>query len=361
MRCSALVLLIVAVVLPAGCGGRAATAGADPCAGPSSAAASPAVPAGAGVVVNPVVEQRADPSVYRAPDGFYYLTDSVPAYDVVELRRATTLAGLATARPVVVFHTTADGPQSGWIWAPDIRFYDGAWYIYYSASPAAAKFDHRLYSLTNRAADPMAGSWTSNGELQTGTDSFAIDATSFVQADRRYLLWAQKDPTTRANSNIYIAALATPTTISGPPIELSAPTLPWETVGYAVNEAPAALVRNGHVFVTYSASATDAHYAMGLLSAPATADLLDPANWTKSPDPVFRSCAAHAVFGPGSNSFTVSADGRDVINVYNARSYANVADPITDRNRSIRMQKVGWRPDGFPDFGIPVAAGPTPL
>ena len=116
---------------------------------------------------------------------------------------------------------------------------------------------------------------------------------------------------------------------------------------------------HGKVWITYSANTSDGSYAMGLLSAPSSANLLDAASWTKSSTPVFTSSAASSVFGPGSNSFTVSDDGRDVVDVYNARSYGPVADPLTDRNRAIRMQKVSWRPDGTPDFGTPAPDGPT--
>lgn len=60
-------------------------------------------------LVNPVVSQRADPSVYRHTDGYYYLTDSVPAYDLIELRRARTLQGLSSATPVVVHRVAGSG------------------------------------------------------------------------------------------------------------------------------------------------------------------------------------------------------------------------------------------------------------
>jgi len=312
------------------------------------------------ILVNPVVSQRADPSVYRHTDGYYYLTDSVPAYDLIELRRARTLQGLSSATPVVVHRVAGSGPQSGWIWAPDIRFYDGTWYIYYSASPSTNRFDHRLYSISNTSANPLTGSWTQNGQLMTDWESFTIDATSFTSNGRRYLVWAQKDPAIPGNSNIYIARLTSPTKITGRQVRLSAPTYAWESTGQTVNEAPAVQQRNGKIFLTYSASATDSTYKMGLLSASASADILNPAAWRKSAQPVFQTSAQNRVYGPGSNSFTVSDDGKDVVNVYNARSYPDpTPDPLRDPNRSIRMQKVNWKPDGTPDFGVPAATGPT--
>ena len=48
-------------------------------------------------VLKPLIEQRADPYIYRHTDGYYYFTASVPLYDRIELRRAKTIAELATA------------------------------------------------------------------------------------------------------------------------------------------------------------------------------------------------------------------------------------------------------------------------
>ena len=42
-------------------------------------------------IMNPVIEQRADPHIYLHTDGYYYFTASVPEYDRIELRRAREL------------------------------------------------------------------------------------------------------------------------------------------------------------------------------------------------------------------------------------------------------------------------------
>ena len=59
-------------------------------------------------------------------------------------------------------------------------------------------------------------------------------------------------------------------------------------IGFKVNEAPAALIRNGKVIITYSASATDENYVMGLLWADEDSDLLNGYSWHKLKEPVFR-------------------------------------------------------------------------
>jgi GH43 family beta-xylosidase len=308
-------------------------------------------------IVNPLVKQRADPQVTLDADGYYYFTATVPEYDRIELRRAHALNDLGAAQAKVVWRRHASGPMSANIWAPELHRIDGKWYLYFTAGRADAPFDVRLYVLENAAADPLEGEWIERGQLKTGWESFTLDATTFALKGQRYLAWAQRPPSAEKHMTaIYIARMDTPVSITGPAVLLTTPEYAWEKVKFDVNEAPAVLVKNGRVFMTYSASATDANYAMGMVAAQTGANLLDAASWTKSPVPVFASSAANGQYGPGHNSFTTSVDGKTDILVYHARNYRDiVGDPLFDPNRHTRVQAILWRQDGTPDFGIPVA------
>lgn len=305
---------------------------------------------------NPLVAQRADPQVLLHTDGYYYFVATVPEYDRIELRRARTLDGLGAADAHVVWRKHASGPMSAHIWAPELHFIDGKWTLYFAAGRADAVWDIHLYVLTTDGADPLTASWTERGQLVTGQDNFAIDATTFVNAGQRYLLWSAREPNGARGTALYIATMANATTTSSAAVLISRPDHDWEKAGFAVNEAPALLARNGRLFLTYSASATDARYSMGMLTANVGANLLDPASWRKSPAPVFQSSAANGQYGPGHNSFTTTPDGQADILVYHARSYRDIAgDPLHDPNRATRAQAIAWRADGTPDFGAPVA------
>jgi GH43 family beta-xylosidase len=312
----------------------------------------------AAAFTNPLVQQRADPSVYRHTDGYYYMTYSVPAYDRIALRRATTLQGLASAPETTLWTRHASGPMSTNIWAPWLDFNNGTWYVYFAAAQAGAEFNHRIYALSNDAANPVTSTgWAERGQVVMNWESFTLDATTFQHGGTRYMVWAQKDPAIAGNSNLYIAAMNGPLALSGTQVRLSRPEYAWEQVTYWVNEAPAVLVRNDRVFITYSASATDASYRMGLLSAPAGANLLDPASWSKAATPVFQSSEANGIYGPGSNTFTTDADG-SVVNVYNARNYQGISgNALYDPNRAIYAQAVTFAADGTPVFGEPAGAG----
>ncbi|WP_434026069.1 glycoside hydrolase family 43 protein [[Pseudomonas] boreopolis] len=307
---------------------------------------------------NPFILHRADPFVLRH-DGHYHFTASVPEYDRIVLRRAPTLAGLKDAEEKTLWRAPASGPASSLIWAPEIHRFDDAWYVYFAAAPSReikdGLFQHRMYALSNPSADPMQGEWEFAGRIDSGIDAFCLDATSFEHKRQRYYLWAQKHPDIPGNSNLYLAPLATPTALGGAPVLLTKPEFDWEVQGFLVNEGPAVLIRNGKVFVSYSASATDERYAVGLLWADAESDLLDPANWHKSPVPVFATDAEREVFGPGHNSFTTTEDGATDLVVYHARNYREIeGDPLWNPDRQTCIQPLQWDAQGMPVFGRPL-------
>lgn len=308
--------------------------------------------------LKPLILQRADPFLRRHTDGYYYFTGSVPAYDGIELRRARTIAELATAQPVMVWRKPAAGRWCELIWAPEIHFIDGAWHVYFAAAPSREikdnLFQHRMYVISTTAENPLEGKWSEVRQVETGVDSFCLDATTFRHRGTLYYLWAQKAPEVPGNSNLYLARMETPWRIAGKPVELSRPELEWETRGFLVNEGPAVLISHGKVFISYSASATDENYCIGLLHAEETANLLDPRSWTKSKEPVFKTCYEHGIFGPGHNSFTKAEDGQTDLLVYHARTYREiVGDPLWNPDRHTFVKPIKWGADGMPVFGRP--------
>ncbi|WP_330274793.1 family 43 glycosylhydrolase [Lentzea sp. NBC_00516] len=334
-------------------GGVLAATGALASAAPVATAAEPAaeVP-----TRNPLVEQRADPFITPPTDGMYYLTGSVPEYDRIVIRGASTLDGLAAARERTIWRRPTSGKMGGYIWAPELHRIDGKWYVYFAAGDKDEPFRIRTYVLESPNADPREGGWVLRGQMMTAWDTFTLDATTFAHRGKRYFLWAQSEPGIATNTNLYIAEMASPLALKTAPVRIATPTLPWEVQGFKVNEGPAVLIRNGRVFVTFSASATDARYCMGLLTADENANLLDARSWTKSPNPVFATHVPTSQYGPGHNSFT-TVGSTDVL-VYHARDYRDITgDPLFDPNRHTRVQKLHWNADGTPSFGVPVGRG----
>jgi GH43 family beta-xylosidase len=119
------------------------------------------------------------------------------------------------------------------------------------------------------------------------------------------------------------------------------------------------LKRHGKIFISYSASATDHNYCIGLLSVDETANLLDPASWQKHPAPIFRTCESSKRYGPGHNSFTIAEDGKTDLMIYHARPYRDVKpNALQDPNRHTMAIAFTWNSDHLPNFD-PAGAGKT--
>lgn len=306
--------------------------------------------------VHPLIAQRADPHVYKHTDGYYYFTASVPAYDAIELRRSRTLPGLSQAKPVTIWRRHDAGPMSKHIWAPELHWINGRWYVYFAAGEVEGQWRIRPFVLGCEGPDPLMDAWTELGMMQAADDDpcsftdFSLDATVFEHGGNHYFVWAEKVGGEKGISNLYIAQMESPVKLRTVQVLLSTPDYDWERVGFWVNEGPAVLKRNGRIYLAYSASATGACYCMGLLSADADRDLLDPRTWSKARHPVLRTDEELGVFGPGHNSFTVSESGEDVV-VFHARPYERIeGNPLYDPNRHAYWMKLLWNEEGMPEF-----------
>ena len=304
----------------------------------------------------PWILQRADPYIIRHTDGQYYFTATVPEYDRLVIRRAPTLAGLAKAPETEIWHKHESGVQSEHIWAPELHWLDGKWYIYYSASAKGDIWALRPYVLMCEDADPVTGRWTELGKMKRADDDpfsfeeFSLDATVFENHGKRYYVWAEKVGIGKKISNLYIAEMERPDKLRTVQVLLTGPDYDWERVGFWVNEGPAVIKRNGKIFLTYSASETGIYYCVGMLSIDENEDLLDPRKWKKERYPVLKTDESLQIYGPGHNSFTVDEEGNDIM-VYHARTEAEITgDPLYNPNRHTQLMKVQWDKDGRPVF-----------
>ena len=303
----------------------------------------------------PLVEKRADPWVYLH-DGYYYFCGSVPGYKVIELRRAKKLTDLKDAEPKYIWSAHTSGPMSELIWAPELHFWRGKWYVYFAASDDAevrdSKHHHNIFVLEGEGDNPLTAKWSEKGQVKTHQDSFSLDATVFEHNGDLYMCWAQLEPAIHNNSNLFLAKMKNPWTVEGKELLLSIPEYDWEERGFKVNQDPAKLQHYGKIIITYSASATDENYAMGMLWADQKLDLLDGYSWHKSEKPVFKSAPQNKLWGPGHNSFT-KVNGKDVL-IYHARPYTQIeGDPLNNPDRHAYAKYFNWKENGLPDFGEP--------
>lgn len=314
-------------------------------------------PTTATTFTNPLLASGPDPWVTQK-DGFYYYMHTLN--NRLEIWKTANMSELRTAPSKVVWTPPISGNASGNLWAPELHFLDGKWYIYYSAGPTGTDLGRqRTWVLENDAADPTTGTWIEKGRLFSSPEDFwAIDGTILEQNGKRYFIWSGHNGIDGIQ-RIYISQMGNPWTLIGPRVELSHPEYIWENVGPPyVNEGPEILKHGDKTFLIYSASfcGTD-QYALGQLTASSTADPMLQASWKKSDKPVFSQDAANRAFATGHNSFFTSKDGKEDWIIYHANSNPNEG---CVEKRNPRMQKFTWNADGTPNFGVPVAIG-TPI
>lgn len=304
----------------------------------------------------PWILQRADPYVYKHTDGTYYFTASIPAYDGIVLRHSDTLAGLKDAEEVRVWQKHDKGIMSEHIWAPELHYLDGKWYIYYAGGDIDDVWAIRPYILECADQDPMTGNWVEKGKMtraeedEFSFEAFSLDGTVFENRGKHYYIWAEKVGVGKQISNLYIAEMENPCKLKTVQVLLTTPDYDWERIGFWVNEGPAVIHHDGKIYMTYSASETGAAYCMGMLSISEDADLLDPAMWKKERYPVLETNAEKGIYGPGHNSFTEDEQGNPIM-VYHARTEEKIeGNPLYNPNRHAMLMKLTWGEDGRPIF-----------
>lgn len=319
---------------------------------------------GQNTFTNPLLPAGADPwSIHK--DGFYYYMHTT-GKDLT-IWKTTDLSKLGQAERKTVWTPPATGPFSREIWAPELHFLRGKWYIYFAADDGQNR-NHRLYVLENPSPDPTQGTWTMKGQLKTPDDKWAIDGSVFEHRGRLYLLWSGWEGDENGRQDIYLCRLRDPFTAEGPRVRISDPRFPWEQHGFiptpGPDDKPIVLVNEGPQFlrgpdgglhVVYSASGcwTD-FYALGMVSASADADLMKADSWVKHPEPVFRASGVKGTHAAGHNSFFKSPDGTQDWILYHANLEAGQGCGL---QRSPRMQPFTWSATGTPVFGDPLPAG----
>lgn len=314
---------------------------------------------------NPLLDVGPDPwTVYV--DGFYYHIQS--AGNKLYLRKTHDITDLRNAEKKVIW-TPTDPSNSRHLWAPEIHYLQGKWYVYYAADDGNTD-NHQLYVLENSSRDPMQGEFTMKGRISTDPDNnWAIDGSVMEHNGSLYMVWSgwQTRRVSTETQCIYIARMANPWTLSSERVLISKPELEWERryinvdgtyPGHViyVNEGPQPLKSpdGKKIHIIYSASGCwTPYYSLGCLTADASADLLNPASWKKSNKPLFEQSPRNGVYGTGHNCFFKSPDGTEDYLFYHARD-TQMDPPGKGDTRSPRCQKFKWDKKGNPVFGEPL-------
>lgn len=259
-------------------------------------------------------------------------------------------------------------PATGWnrscVWAPEIHFIQGRWYVYYAAGESGPPFIHQRTGVLRSATADVFSDYEDLGVVYTGdtpsepsSNVWAIDMTILEHRGKLYAIWSgwtKQETTDATQQHLYISEMENPYTMKGKRVKLSSPVEPWETGGpLNLNEGPEILKNGEKVFVIYSCRESWlVGYRLGMLQLlNPDGHVLDPANWKKS-GPVFQGNAQ--VYGVGHCSFVRSPDNSEDWMVYHSKK-----STAPGWERDVRMQPFTWNTDGTPNFGEPVPAGKT--
>lgn len=323
----------------------------------------------------PLIEERADPSITYDEDlDRYYFTASYPVngkegadgYDRLVIRVADTIEGLADAEEYVIWDESETEGYGQFIWAPELHKIGGSWYFISTAAVGEGgySFDIRPFMMkcndVTNITDPDSWGDPVRVEPKEGDESclqvMSLDMTYFEAGGKSYVSWADK--TQQNLSKVFIATVdpEKPWKLTSNATVLTTPEYSWECVNIAVNEGSAAFVKDGTVYLAFSAAATGAEYCVGLMTADADADLTNVDNWTKVPYPVLTSGDFNdELCGPGHNSFTTDEYDNLVI-VYHARPAEEHAghsgDPLYDACRHAYVKPVLFDSEDMPVLNL---------
>ena len=273
-------------------------------------------------------------------DGYYYFVSSSndPSHNKMYVSKSKSL--LDQGEKVRIFDFNDSKSR---IFAPEMFFIDGKWYIYYCADAKEYNWRHMACVMESVTDDPQ-GDWIDRGVLYTGMEihnpnEFAQgnDFTVFQYRGQLYACWGSMESGVESPA---IARMESPIKITEERSFLP---------GFG-GEGPRAVVNGDHLFMTVSqGSFKTAGYHMGMyIFDTAKDDLLNPDNWSYK-EGVFEG--TKDVYGPARASFFKSADGTEDWMAFHSKVYPS----NNNAWRQVSIKKITWNEDGSPNFGRPVS------
>ncbi len=281
----------------------------------------------------------ADPSVYYY-EGWYYYTYSkdYAGKPGLWLTRATNIADLGKTEPMMVWSAAKAGSNMKSLWAPQIYFLDGKWYIYATCSEEG----------TSEASRRFPYVWVGKGELPLdgydlhGTiDNYDKSVLSYLspriieRGGVRYLVcggfFREEDKVAgvRHYQRLFIGELESPTKFKTGMTVIAQPTQSWEGTGKVqILEGPFPIYApGGTLYIAYAAGETSGNeYCTGLLKFTGTEkdSLTDRSKWQKLQDPLQFMDYDNKVYSPGAMVFVTEPDGTGLWGIFHVKHYPNV-------------------------------------
>jgi uncharacterized sulfatase len=302
--------------------------------------------------VNPIGIGQ-DPWVVRDEKNQRYLWCFSEGDRAITIYSSKNLSSLGQRH--LVWKSPNSGPYSKQVWAPELHFIDGKWYIYFAASDGKNE-NHRAFVLQSKTDDPL-GAYQLHGPFQTGESTnenlWAIDMTPLKLRGKLYAIWSGWDGPNTDRQFLYIAEMESPLKLSTKRVRIcNNSDYNWELTepkprGRGLNEGPQVIKNGKRTFVTYSCGASWLPtYKLGLLELTGE-NPLAPLAWKKKKGSVFQS--TKETFGVGHSCFVRSPNGSEWWHIFHAKE-----DRAPGWQRNLHIQPFKWSRDGRPLFGKPL-------
>ena len=308
----------------------------------------------------PFLEERADPTIIRFGDRYYYMaTDDGNGQTTLKIRGSDTIGGLREAEEHVIFTANPEGYMSGCLWAPEPHVVNGRLCVFFAAGNPHW-YTVQCHVMVMAGGDPLdAASWETPQRCRTieggvlCPDGITLDMTCFTVHETPYVVWAQRvmrlEEQEFGNSDLYIASVdpEKPWQLTSEPVCICRPSYGWDRIDTTVDEGPFAVERWDDLFVTFAGSIVSVLYCVGLLHAKIGSDLLKPESWEELGYPILTSESVPGQLGPGHNSFAKDSRGNDLVVFHAKLPVADGHDPgMTNRHTGLRP--VHWDAEGLP-------------
>jgi GH43 family beta-xylosidase len=272
-----------------------------------------------------VPQELADPFVLKWNGEYYIYFSGSPilAYQSADLVHWEPIG------PVLHASEAQDSWNQADVWAPEVVFRNGKFYMYYTASRKSD--DWRIGEMARRigvaVSDSPRGPFIDSGTPVT--PGWGIDGTVFKDPENgtEYLFYSYLYEPRFPGAGIVADRLAAWNRVAGEPSNITRGSLPWEdkdgdpndgSLRYT-NEAPTVIRHHGRYYMMYSGGSWDlstSALAYASSDAPPHGGMESP-GWNKTAAPILRSTSL--VDGPGHNTLVKAPNNVDDICLYHAR------------------------------------------
>ena len=303
----------------------------------------------------------ADPSIVLH-GGYYYYTYASTYKNGMGLwmAKAANLCDIGKVEPVLIWSQTlsGEGKEMTALWAPQLYFMDGRWYVYAAAQTSADTAtgqDLRYpYVWVGQPDDPM-GEYEYFGCMENiDTDVYTYLSPRVISHGGKWYMFMSgfytKNDTSPHTQRMRVCELESPTKMASKQIVISSPEYDYEA---GIMEGPYPFYApNGTLYLIFAAGHTRTDlYCTGIMRFNGTDSdsLLDASKWEKFAEPLQYTNYDNFVYSPGAMVVTTSPDGSKYYGVYHAKEYHYSAYTM----RRMYMQEITFDENGFPKMDDP--------